>query len=61
MKILSIFRPKFFLINFMKSVNKNEKIATLTFFMHVYILSDCCLKNHEMFFCHFVVDSLQIL
>ena len=29
--------------------------------MHVYIFSDCCLKNHEMFICHFVVDFLEIL
>jgi hypothetical protein len=43
-------------------VNKNEKkIATLTFFMHVYIFSGCCLKNHEMLICHFVVDFLEIL
>jgi hypothetical protein len=32
MKILSIFRPKFFLINFLKSVNKNEKNSHLNFF-----------------------------
>jgi hypothetical protein len=61
MEILSIFPQKLFLIIFLKYVNKIEKIATFTFFMHVYIFSDCCLKNHVMFICHFVVEFLEIL
>jgi hypothetical protein len=28
-------------------------MATFTFLMHVYIFSDCWLKNHNMFICHF--------
>ena len=61
MKMLRIFGPRFFLINFFEICELKRKKTTLTFFMQVYIFSDCCLKNHEMFICHFVVDFLEIL
>ena len=44
----------FFIQNiFFKSVNKNEKNSYFNFF-HVNIFSDCCLKNINMFICHFL-------
>jgi hypothetical protein len=53
-KISRIFHPKFLLFFFLKYVNKNEKNSHSYFFMHVYIFSERCLKNHNMFICHFL-------
>jgi hypothetical protein len=52
-KISRIFHPK--ILNLWI---KTKKIATLTFFMHVYIFFDCCLKHHNMFICRLFLEIL---